>query len=100
LATYRIVGAHRKRSVSLGKSSSKRVTIGIGVTCDRVDAIKVDGTDLHLIGIVINVITFVGTAVGISKVARLVQIIVRLGGYHRMRQQVIQRTNLVVIVVC
>lgn len=80
LATYWIVGAHRKCSVSsLRKSSSKRVTIGIGVACNRVDAVEIDCAYLHLIGIVIDIIAFLRTAVGISEVALLVQVIVSLG---------------------
>jgi len=71
--------------VTLRKSSSQRVPIGVGGAGRRVDAVEVDTTDLHLIGVVIDVVAFIGTAIGIREVAGLIQVIVGLGGDHCMR---------------
>jgi hypothetical protein len=81
LTTYWIGPFHFVRLACLVESSSKWVTIGIDCTCRSVNTVKIDSTDLHLTGIVINVVALLRTTVGITVVASLAQLIVCLGRY-------------------
>lgn len=68
----------------LGKSSSIWGTVGTDFTCRRIDTVEIDSTDLHLIRIVVNIVALLRTAVGVTVVASLDQIVVCLGRDYRM----------------